>query len=161
MNNLTDNRNLLPLQKFRLVINAQNFSNTGYFAVTANIPDIQAPAAPANFKNNKGFVPGETLEYGTFNCRIAVDEDMVVYRELFDWMKSYTNKTGVAVNDMTLLIFTAGGKVNNSFKFVNAFPTSLGSLDFNVQNAEVEYAYLDVTFQYDYFYPEARGAMIC
>ena len=61
--------------------------------------------------------------------------------------------------DLPLCIMSSHNNVNRKFVFKNAFPTSLGSIEFNVQNSDVEYAYVDVTFRYDYFGPE--GALFC
>ena len=35
--------------------------------------------------------------------------------------------------------------------FKNVFPTSIGNISFNVAEADVVYATVDVTFRYDYF----------
>jgi hypothetical protein len=160
MNNLTGNTNLLSNAGFKLIINSQEFSNTGYFAVTANIPSVQVNAALTTFKNQKGYVPGETIEFEQFSVRIAIDEDLVVYKEIFNWMKTYTDTAGMKQHDMSLIILSSHNNPNKTFKFVRAFPVSLGSIEFNAQNTDAEYAFVDVQFQYDYFLIEDEG-IIC
>jgi hypothetical protein len=52
---------------------------------------------------------------------------------------------------MTLHFLTNHNNISRSVRFANAFPTNIGGLEFNVQQTESEYAYVDVTFRYDYF----------
>lgn len=161
MDNLTQNVNLLAQNNFKLIINNSGFSNTGYFAVTANLPGLTATPVSTPFKNYKGWVPGETLEYEQLSVRIALDEDFVAYRELFEWMQSYTTKTGVSQHDLSLIILSSHNNPNQTFSFINAFPTSLGAVEFSTQLSETEYAYVDVQFQYDYFRLEPRSGNNC
>lgn len=159
MNNLTDNISLLPTTGFKLILNSHEFKNTEFFAVSATLPGISCNEAPAPYKNSKGFFPGETLEFEAFNIRLAVDEDFHSYEEIFNWMKSHTNANTLKVSDITLCILSSHNNVNKKFLFKNAFPTSLGSVEFNVQSTDVEYAYVDVTFRYDSF--AAEGTLFC
>lgn len=151
MSNITTNFNLLSNVSFKLVINSHEFANTEFFAVTASLPSVTVNEAPSPFRNQAGFVPGEKMEFDTFNVRIAIDEDFAGYTELFNWMHGHTTDAGYKVADISLIVMTSHNNANKTFKFVNAFPTNLGSVEFNVQGQDVEYAYTDVTFRYDYF----------
>lgn len=151
MNNLTGNTNLLSTVGFKLILNSHEFKNTEFFAVSATLPGVTCSEAPAGFRNQAGYVPGEKLEFEPFNIRIAIDEDFKVYDEIFNWMYSFTTNAPPKVCDMTLCIMSSHNNVNRKFQFKNAFPTSLGSIEFNVQESDVVYAYTDVTFRYDYF----------
>lgn len=161
MNTLTPNTNLLGKVRFKLIINSHEFANTQYFCVSATLPSISCQAAPSPFRNQKGFQPGETIEYDTLQLRISLDEDMAAYTEIYNWMKSFVDTTDLKRSDVTLVILTSHNNPNKSFVFKNAFPTNLGSIDFNVQDSEVEYAVVDVTFQYDYFTFESIPALNC
>lgn len=113
----------------------------------------------AGFRNHAGWVPGDHLNFEPFNIRIALDEDFAGYTEIFNWLKSHTEDNDLKVADITLIVLSSHNNTNKSFRFVNAFPTTLGSIEFNVQNTDIEYAYTDVTFRYDYF--EIDGEPIC
>lgn len=151
MNGLTPNQNLLSQVSFKLIINSRDFANTQYFAVNANLPSISINEAIGGFRNQAGFVPGDKLNFDPFNIRLAIDEDFVGYIELFRWMKSHTDQTDLKVADISLIVMSSHNNANKTFTFKNAFPTNLGQIDFNVQNQDIEYAYVDVTFRYDYF----------
>jgi len=164
MNGLTSNQNLLSQVSFKLVINSHEFANIEYFAVGANLPGISISEAAANFRNQAGFVPGEHMVFEPLNIRLAIDEDFVGYTELFRWLKSHTNETDLKVADISLLVMSSHNNVTRTFTFVNAFPTALGQIDFNVQATDVEYAYTDVTFRYDYFKIDGvgdNGQIVC
>lgn len=158
MNNLTLNQNLLSKVSFKLVINSHEFANTEYFAVDANLPSLSMNEAIGGFRNQAGFVPGDKLNFDPFTIRVAVDEDFAGYVELFNWMKSHTDQTDLKVADISLIVMSSHNNATKTFTFVNAFPTNLGQIDFNVQTQDIEYAYLDVTFRYDYF--KIEGAQI-
>ena len=151
MNNLTPNQNLLSQVSFKLVINSHEFANTEYFAVNANLPSISMNEAIGGFRNQAGFVPGDKLNFDPFTIRLAIDEDFVGYIELFKWMRGHTNQTDLKVADISLVVMSSHNNANKTFTFVNAFPTNLGQIDFNAQNTDIEYAFTDVTFRYDYF----------
>lgn len=159
--NLTKNFNLLQKVSFKVIFDSVSTPNVEYFVVTATVPNVTINAAPSNFKNQKGFFPGETLEFETLQLRIAVDEDFHVYAELFEWVKSHTTQTDLRKTDLVLIIMTSHNNPKTRVKFKNAFPTNLGSIEFNAQETDIEYAYLDVTFQYDYFEIETAGITIC
>jgi hypothetical protein len=152
MNNLTANVNFLTTVSFKLILNSLEFANTEYFAVTANIPSISISESNAGFRNKAGYVPGDKLMFDPLTIRVAVDENFAGYIELYQWMKGFSTKAShPKVCDMTLVVMSSHNNAIKSFRFVNAFPTNLGQIDFNVQNQDVEYAYVDVTFRYDYF----------
>lgn len=158
MNNLTGNRSLLSLANFKLIINSKDFSNTEFFAVSANIPSISVGEISTGYRNYAGFVSGEKLNYDPFNIRLLVDEDLEVYKEIFSWMRQNTSdKLPLKTVDMTLMLMTSHNNPSVWFRFINAFPTSLGQLDFNNQVQDVEYAAIDATFRYDYFVVGSAG----
>ena len=151
MNNLTGNLSLLPVTSFKLVLNSHEFANIEFFAVSVQIPSVSLSAAATKFRNKWGFEPGDSLVYEPLQVRLAVDENMKCYKEVFDWIKGHTNQTDLKMSDITLIVMSSHNNPNVKFKFVNAFPTSLGQIEFNAQQGDVEYAFIDVTFQYDYF----------
>jgi hypothetical protein len=83
--------------------------------------------------------------------RIAIDESLESYREIFNWIYANTSSNTLINHDMTLHFLTNHNNISRSVRFANAFPTNIGGLEFNVQQTESEYAYVDVTFRYDYF----------
>ena len=53
--------------------------------------------------------------------------------------------------DIILNILNSSNNVNRQIRFVDAYPTMLGSIDFHTQNTDVEYIIGDVSFAYSHF----------
>ena len=143
--------NLLALTGFKLFIHAEDFKHTQYFAVSASFPAVSLPEVTTGYRNLSGFVSGDKLAYDPLTVRIAIDEKLESYREIFNWIHSNTTNKELTVHDVTLHFLTNHNNISRSVRFANAFPTNIGGLEFNVQQTESEYAYVDVTFRYDYF----------
>ena len=80
-----------------------------------------------------------------------VTENMENYISLFNWIVSNANE-GIKVADMTLNILNSNNNVIRQVRFVDAFPVSIGQLDFHSQNTDVEYIIGDASFSYSHFY---------
>ena len=143
--------NLLALTGFKLFIHAEDFKHTQYFAVSASFPSVSLPEVTTGYRNLSGFVSGDKLAYDPLTVRIAIDERLESYREIFNWIHSNTANKELTVHNITLHFLTNHNNISRSVRFANAFPTNIGGLEFNVQQTESEYAYVDVTFRYDYF----------
>jgi hypothetical protein len=145
------NSNLLSLTGFKLQIHTVDFKYTQYFAVSASFPAVSLPEVTTGFKNQAGFVSGDKLAFDTLNIRVAIDENLESYNEIFNWLRHNTQHDKLKFYDMTLCFLTNHNNVGRKVKFANAFPTSLGGIEFSVQQSDVEYATVDVGFRYDYF----------
>ncbi len=150
-NMVTSNKNLLSLTGFKLQISGADYVNTEYFAVSATLPSINLPEIELSYRNQHGFLPGEKIQYDPINIRIAVDEELKVYDELFQWIINNAKSKTLDVREMSLIFLTSHNNVSRIMRFTNAFPTSIGSVEFNTQMSDVEYAYVDVSFRYDRF----------
>lgn len=106
------------------------------------------------------------MDFSPLSVNFILDDEMKNYQEIFDWMvKLYfpdnfdQYKTLVDVkpggfgliSDLTLSVLTAGSNKNKSIVFYDAFPISIGELQFNYQNSDVEYVTCSVQFQFKSF----------
>ena len=160
-----DNRSFLSPIGFQFSI--QKLPHVNYFCTSANEPDINIVVA-AGITNP--FInlpqPAEKLTFGVLDVVFQVDEDMRNYKEMYNWLvglgypdnfqqrgsigrpKGATADVGTVFSDATLLITTAANKVNIGISFVDAFPTSLSTLQFNIQETDVEYLQATASFTY-------------
>jgi hypothetical protein len=144
--------NLLALTGFKLTIGGTNeFKLSEFFAVSASFPSISLGEANASFRNRQGFVPDDVLQYEPLTIRIAVDEELQSYNEIYNWMLHNTNEFKLKTQELILHFMTGHNNVSRQVKFTDAFPTSCSGIEFNVQNTATDYAYVDVTFRYDRF----------
>jgi hypothetical protein len=144
--------NLLALTGFKLTIGATNeFKLTEFFAVSASFPSISLGEVDTPFRNRQGFIADDVLQYEPLTIRIAVDEQLQAYNEIYDWMLHNTREEKLKTQEMVLHFMTGHNNVSRQVKFTAAFPTSCSGIEFNVQNTATDYAYVDVTFRYDRF----------
>jgi hypothetical protein len=145
------NSNLLSLTGFKLLIHNVDFKHTQYFAVSASFPSVSLTEVTTGYRNQAGFVSGDKLTYDPLNIRIAIDENLEAYSEIFNWLKYNTQRDELKTYDITLCFLTNHNNIGRKIRFANAFPTSLGGIEFSVQQSDVEYATVDVGFRYDWF----------
>ena len=145
------NSNLLSLTGFKLLIHVDDFKYTQHFALSASFPSVSLSEVTMGYKNNSGFVSGEKLVYDPLTIRIAIDENLETYNEIFNWLKYNTQNDELKTYSITLCFMTNHNNISRKVRFKNAFPTNLGGIEFSVQQSDVEYATVDVGFRYDYF----------
>jgi hypothetical protein len=150
MSNLTDNYNFLSPTGFKLVINRNNLANTEYFSTSVTLPSLNLGQINVPKNQYKGYLSGD-ITFDDFSIRIAIDEDMKVYKELYDWMLQNRDANSPVVYDATLIILTNHNLPNNKIQFTNLFPLSVSGLEFSTQATDVEYLQTDVSFRYDEF----------
>ena len=160
-----DNKNFLSPIGFQFSI--QKLPHVNFFCTSANVPDISLGVISTV---SSPFIalpqPGEKLTFGTLDVVFQVDEDMKNYKEMYNWLiglgypdnfeqrsaiaraKGATADVGTIFSDATLLIATAANQVNIGISFVDAFPTTLSTLQFNTQETDVEYLQATASFTY-------------
>jgi len=148
---ITDNKNFLSPIGFNLTIDREKLANVDYFCISASLPDISVPEIATPFRTDYGYAPGEKLEYAPLTVSFLVDEDMVNYKEMYNWMKENAKEIGDSTVDATLAILSSHSNVVQEIKFVDCFPTSLTALDFNAQNTDIEYFTAQATLRYNYY----------
>tara|TARA_Y100000004_G_scaffold176512_1_gene217142 strand:+ start:7896 stop:8399 length:504 start_codon:yes stop_codon:yes gene_type:complete len=160
--NLTTNLNMLSPGNFKVMIDSSEFANVQFFCTSANVPALTQSEVQQGYGNRTAYVPGDTMEFGTFEVTFIVDEEMKNYIEMHDWLKKNAdyniNETKTTkfnheekVKDITLSIQTNKNTINKQIRFMDAFPTSLGELAFTTQDTAVEYITCTVSFRYNRF----------
>ena len=152
-NTITHNKNPLAISTgFKMVFSRA--PNVSYFCQNFMLPSVSSNEAVISRPRLDAYVPGDKLVFEPLTLNMLISEDMENYEEILDWMIKGEDQ----VDDITLYILSSKNNVNKTVMFKNAFPTSLGSITFNIQDADITYAQVDVTFRYDYFeFADARG----
>ena len=159
-----DNRNFLSGVGFKF--NLTKFPKVDFFSNSARIPELnlELTRQPSYLKNID--VPGERLTYGDFTLRFLVDENMENYISIYTWLKGLgfpettrefkdltTDKDGQrdpkeAFCDGTLRILNSNYREVAKVKFIDLFPTSLTSLEFDATNTDIQFFTAEATFKY-------------
>ena len=158
------NRNFLSGVAFKF--NLAKFPKVDFFSNSARIPELslELTRQPSYLKNID--VPGERLSFGDLTLRFLVDENMENYLSVYEWLtglgfpettKEFADlikdKDGQrdpkeAFCDGTLRILNSNYREVASVKFLDLFPISLTSLDFDATNTDVQYFTAEATFKY-------------
>src|SRR5210317_2386564 len=153
MATLTTNKNFLSPTGFQFKINSNQYANLEYFAVGATLPGVSMTAAEQSYRGVNLAFTGDRLAFEDLTLRINVTENLENYIETFDWMHNLIQTSNAEDQkvDATLLILTSHNNVIKEIKFNGVFPTSMSPIEFDAQSTEVEYAQMDITFQYTNF----------
>lgn len=159
--NVPANKNFLSPLGFKLALTRA--PNLVFNIQTASIPGLQlnevsTPSPFLRIPNSDG------LTFNPLSVSFRVSEDMDDYLEIHNWMiglgapesfaqykalkdKEPGNPQGI-YSDITLLIMNSSMRPNIKVTFEDAFPISLGDLEFNTTDTDVNYLQCTVDFRY-------------
>jgi hypothetical protein len=122
------------------------------------LPDVSAEGAPVTFKQVNVAMAADKVMFAPLELSYLIDEDLLNYKEIFDWMKMgiETNHQQAIignnhVRDLTLTVMNSANNVTKQINFIDAYPTSLSSLPFDITTTDVEYLTAVATFNYSYY----------
>jgi len=146
---------------FKLLIDNMKYKNAQYFVQMAALPDVSTQGAPLAYKQRNVTTMPDKLEYAPLEVTFLVDEDMINYKEIHDWIvglvTQHDRKIGQTTyndrktRDITLQILTSHNNVAQEITFIDAYPINISSLPFTTATTDVEYLTAAVTFQYSYY----------
>ena len=162
--NQIQNRNFLSPLGFRFSL--AKIPKVNFFCNSARIPEINLGIAvqPSYLKDID--VPGDKLTYGDLTIRFLVDENMENYMAVHNWLtglgfpettQDFKDLTTNPDNqrdldeqfsDGNLYILNSNFRSVAAVKFVDLFPVSLTSLDFDATEPDVQYFTAEATFKY-------------
>lgn len=152
--------------------NGFNFSiskvpNVTFFCQQATIPGIMLgdPTFSTPFSTQP--LPGDTLSYDPLTIQFLIDENMLNYNIIYNWIvalgfpESYSQYTTLLASDdtaygelaqnysdATLQILDSNNNAVRSVTFYDVFPTSLETLTFSSTNDGVNYLIGSATFKF-------------
>jgi hypothetical protein len=162
MVDLTTNINYLQPTSFKLLIDRQHYPNLEFFAQSVTHPGQQMSHVEVPFRKLSVPQPGDTLQFGELTADIILDEDMNSYTEMFNWMRrnldnlttnplNRTSRDAYSSSDITLSILSSHNNQIRQIRYIDAFPTDLGSVQFQSTTAGTEYLTFSVSFRFTYF----------
>ena len=149
--------NFLNPSSFVLTLDSQAYSGAEFTVQTMILPDVTVEGAVLNYQQIDVGRAGDKIVFGQFEISYLIDEDLLNYKEIFDWMKSNvetkhsTTTSSDHYRDMTLTVMNSANNVTKQIKFVDAYPTSLSSLPFDITTTDVEYLTAVAAFDYSYY----------
>lgn len=163
LNNSPANPNFLSQAGFKFLV--QRAPDLNFTVQKVNIPGISI--SPVSQPNPFVQIPhsGEHVEYEPLSVTFKVDENMVNWIAMHNWMRGLgfpnnfdeykTLKTSSVLgggkgieSDLKLFILTSHRNVNFEITFRNAFPINLSGLDFDSTLSDIDYIESTVSFEY-------------
>lgn len=162
--NQIQNRNFLSPIGFKFTLAKE--PKVSFFSNSCRIPEINLGTAiqPSYLKDID--VPGDKITYGDFFLRFLVDENLENYMAIHNWITGLgypetteeylnltTNEDGLrdpkeAFSDGSLRILNSNYRDVAVIKFLDLFPISLSSLDFEANDTDINYFTAEVGFKY-------------
>ena len=145
--------NYLNPTSFVLQLDSVTYPTAEFTIQTMILPDISVAGAPFVTPSRNIAIASDKIEYGAFECSFLVDEELVNYQEIHDWIYNQVedNQSSSNVRDLTLNIMSSANNLVKQIRFIDAYPTSLSSLPFDITTTDVEYLTAMVSFNYSYF----------
>ena len=146
------NRNFLSPIGFKLKL--ERFEGVDFFCQSAGIPEINMPftEVPTRFRNFP-VTPGGGVTYGDLTLQFIVDEDLVNYKSVHNWIRKNGGSEGHSADQIEfsqgqLFITTSHYNVNHIIEFERLFPIALSGLTMDATQTDTEYFTAQVTFKY-------------
>ena len=163
-----DNRNFLAPTGFKFSL--KRSPGVAFFCNQANIPslDLGIATQPSYLKDID--VPGDKIQFGDLTLRFLVDEDLVNYMEIQNWIRGLGypetlqefdrlekeavlpgnfGRTGDNIySDGTLQILSSNLVAKFNVNFKDMFPYSQSTITFDATDTDIEYFTADVSFKY-------------
>ena len=162
-----DNRNFLSPTGFKFGL--KRSPGVAFFCNQANIPalDLGVAEQPSYLKDIP--LPGDKMQFGDLNLRFLVDEELVNFMEIQNWMRGLGfpeslaefndlkneailgpmgKSTDDVYSDGTLQILSSNLIPKFQVVFNDLFPYSLSTVTFDATDTDIEYFTADVSFKY-------------
>ena len=150
--------NISQLNVISFETNFLRMPGINYFCQRVNIPGISL----ANTIQSTPFanipVEGDVLEFEDLQISFIVDEDLQNYLEIYNWLVAlgfperyaqYDNQEALAIkSDVNIIVHTNKSNPNYNITFKDVFPVSLGVINFDTNNTDLEPVIVDATFKY-------------
>jgi hypothetical protein len=161
---------LNPLSPNGFNFSISKASNVTFFCQQANLPGISLGEPTFSTPFSTQPIPGDTLSYEPLVINFLIDENMLNYNILYNWIvalgfpESYDQYTTLLagdttqygelaknLSDATLEILDSNNNVIRTVTFYDAFPTSLETVTFASTNTDVSYVVGSATFKFGHY----------
>ena len=155
------NRNFLSPVGFKLEL--ELFQGVDFFCQSASIPDVAMPFAEVDTPFRRVPIAGSGgVQFADLNLRFIIDEDLVNYTSIHNWIRKYGLSEGRTVekdqySEANLYILTSHSNTNHIITFDKIFPVSLSGVPFDATVGDIDYLTADVTFKYEKYDIRDKG----
>ena len=164
------NPNFLQPNKFQL--NFSRSPNLQFFAQSVSVPGLSMSEALQVTPFLDLYSPGDKAIYDLLNITFMVDENMLSWIEIHDWIRAMTFPKEFSeyrqlknlsqytsakytkqpqYSDCTITMLSSANNPLIVFKYYDVFPTTLSTILMSAQQSPEDLVTADATFRYSYF----------
>lgn len=158
--------NINPLQSNGFMFGIQKLPEINYFCQEVTLPSLDLPTTVMDTPLSRLPIPGDKLNFGDLSLTFLLDEDMVNYVALHNWLiglgfpesrtqfVEFINGKSPAIascSDAVLQILSSTNNVSRTIRFVDVIPTSLSQITLQSTTTDTTYIAATATFQYAYY----------
>ena len=163
---LTTNFNYLQPTGFKLVIDRVNYPNLEFFCQDFTHAGVIMNTADVGYKKIAA-IPfiGDKLTYNEMLANIILDEDMLSYQEMHNWMRRNLDRDNVtaldrfknntqrppAQSDITLSILNSSNNAVAQIIYRDSIPTALTDIQFQATSGAESFLTFGASFRFTYF----------
>jgi len=156
--NIPVNTNFLTNNKFIFMLD--RCPTIAYFCQRANVPSVSLGISIQNTPTAIQIQrPGTNVTLEEFQIGFAIDEDLLNWREIHNWIKAityYGNNCQILKEEQqtanaSLLILNSSYRPFLKVRFYDIFPTFLSGIDFDSTLPDTDNIIASVNFAYSYF----------
>lgn len=168
LTNTPANPNLLHINKFQLQF-ARN-PNLQYFCQSVAVPGLSMNEVPKDNPFVSLYSPGDKAVYDVLNVTFLVDEELMAWKEIHDWIRGMTfptkfeeyqnlpnigrpffNQNFPQFSEAYLTLLSSANQPLYMFKFVDIFPISISSFLLNSADSPDIILTADATFRFSWY----------
>ena len=163
--------NINPLSPNGFKFSITKLPEVDFFCQQVNLPGITLGAPEQATPFSMAPIPGDTLMYDSLQLQFIVDEDMVNYTEIYNWIvalgfpqnyeqyinfknQDQRNRTSELMSnysDGLLQILNSSNNAIKTIQFRDMFPVTLESLTVASTNTDVNYLVGSASFKFSYY----------
>lgn len=158
--NQPTNPSFLSPLGFRMQI--KRTPSVNYFVQSVEMPSVSIGEVNVDTPFTRIPFPGTRLTYGNLQVTFKVDENMVNYTEIYNWLtglgfpdnfgqyKTLTEATPASgeglFSDIQLIVLSSAMQPVKEINFIDCFPVDLSSISFDSTSVDVNYLTATVSF---------------
>lgn len=163
--------NINPLSPNGFMFNISKLPDVNFFCQSINLPGLNLPSIAQGTPFSDAEIPGDKLTYDTLDLQFLVDEQMLNYTSIHNWItalgfpqsydqyinfisadqKNKTNELMQNYSDGVLQILNNSNNPSKTIQFRDLFPVSLSALTFLSTSDDVQYLVGNVSFKFTYY----------
>ena len=154
--------NTNPLQPTKFLLTFSRIPDVQYFCQQVNVPGVEMDEVVRETPFLTMYSPGTKLKYDPFDIDFIVDEELMSWKNLYNWFISIADPDGFEKRGGTLeiqqqehlsdAVLTILSGLNNPvlrIQYRNIFPLTMSDLEFDTQSSADKIMTCKATFRYE------------